>query len=173
MIEIKNLTKHYKVKNRNDVVALNDVTFTLPDKGMVFIVGKSGSGKSTLLNMIGGLDSATSGEIVADGNNVLKMSNTKLTKYRSSYVGFIFQDYHILENFTVRQNIELAMDIANKKDDDKINYIVVLMIRMSTKFPPPISIFGIIINIVNTYISVGIWILPCTPRSNISLISPN
>ena len=141
MIEIKNLTKHYKVKHRNDVVALNDVTFTLPDKGMVFIVGKSGSGKSTLLNMIGGLDSATSGEIVADGNNVLKMSNTKLTKYRSSYVGFIFQDYHILENFTVRQNIELAMDIANKKDEDKINQIlqVVDLTLYADRYPSELS----------------------------------
>ena len=114
MIEIKNLSKVYKVKKRNDVVAVNDITFTLPDKGMVFIVGKSGSGKSTLLNMIGGLDSATSGEIIADCNDIVKMSKAKLTKYRSSYVGFIFQDYHILENFTVRQNVELAMDIANK-----------------------------------------------------------
>ena len=124
MIEIKNITKIYKVKKRNDVIALNDVSFTLPDKGMVFIVGKSGSGKSTLLNIIGGLDSATKGEIIADGNNITSMSKAKLTKYRSSYVGFIFQDYHILESFTVRQNIELAMDIANKKDEEHINKIL-------------------------------------------------
>ena len=141
MIEIKNLKKVYKVKKRNDVTAVNDVTFTLPDKGMVFIVGKSGSGKSTLLNMIGGLDSATSGEIIADGNNILKLSRAKLTKYRSSYVGFIFQDYHILESFTVRQNIELAMDIANKKEEDKINHIlqVVDLSLYADRYPSELS----------------------------------
>ncbi len=141
MIEIKNVTKVYKVKRRNDVVALNDVTFDLPDKGMVFIVGKSGSGKSTLLNIIGGLDSATKGEIIADGNSILKMSKTKLTKYRSSYVGFIFQDYHILENFTVRQNIELAMDIANKNDENKINEIlqVVDLSIYADRYPSELS----------------------------------
>lgn len=141
MIEIKNLTKVYKVKRRNDVVALNDVSFDLPDKGMVFIVGKSGSGKSTLLNIIGGLDSATSGEITADGNSILKMSKAKLTKYRSSYVGFIFQDYHILESFTVRQNIELAMDIANKNDEDKINHIlqVVDLSIYADRYPSELS----------------------------------
>lgn len=141
MIEIKNLRKVYKVKRRNDVVAINDVTFTLPDKGMVFIVGKSGSGKSTLLNMIGGLDSATSGEIIADGNNIIKMSKLKLTKYRSSYVGFIFQDYHILNSFTVRQNIELAMDIANKKEEEKINQIlqVVDLSLYADRYPTELS----------------------------------
>lgn len=141
MIEIKNLRKVYKMKKRNDVVAINDVTFTLPDKGMVFIVGKSGSGKSTLLNMIGGLDSANSGEIIADGNNITKMSKLKLTKYRSSYVGFIFQDYHILNSFTVRQNIELAMDIANKKEEEKINQIlqVVDMTLYADRYPTELS----------------------------------
>ena len=141
MIEIKDLKKTYKIKKRNDVVALNGVSFNLPDKGMVFIVGKSGSGKSTLLNIIGGLDSATNGEIVVDGNNIVKMSKAKLTKYRSSYVGFIFQDYHILECFTVRQNIELAMDIANKKDDDKINQIlqVVDLTLYADRYPSELS----------------------------------
>ena len=141
MIEIKNLKKTYKIKKRNDVVALNGVSFKLPDKGMVFIVGKSGSGKSTLLNIIGGLDSATNGEITVDGNNIVKMSKAKLTKYRSSYVGFIFQDYHILECFTVRQNIELAMDIANKKDDDKINQIlqVVDLTLYADRYPSELS----------------------------------
>jgi len=70
MIEIKNLTKIYSSKKKDNCIAINDISFTLPDKGMVFIIGKSGSGKSTLLNLIGGLDDVTSGEILADGNRL-------------------------------------------------------------------------------------------------------
>lgn len=124
MIEIKNLTKIYKIKNKNECIAVNDVSFVLPDKGMVFIVGKSGSGKSTLLNLIGGLDIANSGTIIADGNEITKMKNYELTKYRSSYVGFIFQDYHVLDAFTVYQNIKLSLDIRNQKDDGRIKQIL-------------------------------------------------
>ena len=70
MIEIKNLTKVFKSKNKSVVVALNDINLTLPDSGLVFIIGKSGSGKSTLLNMLGGLDKATAGQVIADVNNI-------------------------------------------------------------------------------------------------------
>lgn len=141
MIEIKNVTKIYKVKNKSDCIAVNDVTFTLPDKGMVFVIGKSGSGKSTLLNLIGGLDTCTSGEITADGNVITKMKNRELTKYRSSYVGFIFQDYHILENFTVRQNINLSLDISNNVDEEKVNKIlqVVDLTMYADRYPSELS----------------------------------
>ena len=80
MIEIKNLTKIYKSKHKIDCKALNNISFSLPDKGLVFIVGKSGSGKSTLLNMISGLDSFTSGDIIADGNSFNEMSKTDFDK---------------------------------------------------------------------------------------------
>lgn len=127
MIEIKNLTKVYKVKNRNDVTAINDVNLVLPDKGMVFIVGKSGSGKSTLLNMLGGLDKPTSGEIIADGNVITKMKKYELTRFRSSYLGFIFQDYHVLDRLTVKQNIELSLDINNEQNDEKVKKLIQLV----------------------------------------------
>ena len=89
MITVKNLTKVYNSKT-SEVKALNDISFTLPNKGMVFIVGKSGSGKSTLLNMISGLDAFTSGEIIADGNSLTSMSTKQREKYLSSYIGYIF-----------------------------------------------------------------------------------
>ena len=98
MIEIKNLTKVYNSKKKGNCIAVNDLTFTLPDNGMVFIVGKSGSGKSTLLNLIGGLDNITSGDIIADGNELSKFTTLDFDKYRSSYIGFIFQDYHLIED---------------------------------------------------------------------------
>lgn len=111
MIVVKNLTKVYKTRGR-EVRALDNVTFTLPDSGMVFIVGKSGSGKSTLLNMISGLDKYTSGKIVAGGNQVGRMNREEQEKYLSSYIGYVFQDYRLIEDFTVRQNVELAADIS-------------------------------------------------------------
>lgn len=117
MIEIKNLTKIYKSKKKLECKALDDINITLPDKGLVFIVGKSGSGKSTLLNMISGLDTITSGEIIADGNYVSKMNKTDFDKYLSTYIGFIFQDYRLIDDFTIKQNIELSLDISGKQGD--------------------------------------------------------
>lgn len=112
MIVVKNLTKVYKSGGK-EVVALDKVSFALPDRGMVFIVGKSGSGKSTLLNMISGLDGFTSGKILAGKKSVGKMSPEEKEKYLGSYIGYIFQDYRLIEDFTVRQNIELAADISD------------------------------------------------------------
>ena len=95
MIKISNLTKEYISKNNeNSIVALDNISFTLPNKGLVFIVGKSGSGKSTLLNLIGGLDVSTSGSINVDGNEITSFDENKLEDYRNSYLGFVFQDYY-------------------------------------------------------------------------------
>ena len=114
MIVVKNLTKVYKTRGR-DVRALNNVSFTLPDTGMVFIVGKSGSGKSTLLNLISGLDKFSSGQIIAGGNPLDGMTSKMREKYLSSYIGYIFQDYRLIEDFTVQQNVALAADISDSK----------------------------------------------------------
>ena len=112
MIIVKNLTKVYKTK-RKSVRALDNVSFTLPDSGMVFIVGKSGSGKSTLLNMISGLDRFNSGEIIAGGNPISTIKKREREKYLSSYISYIFQDYRLIEDFTVLQNVALARDISD------------------------------------------------------------
>ena len=119
MIIAKNLTKVYKTGGK-EVKALNNVNFVLPETGMVFIVGKSGSGKSTLLNMISGLDKISSGQVIAGGNSVGAMSAKMKEKYLSSYIGYVFQDYRLIEDFTVRQNVALAADIsATGEDADK------------------------------------------------------
>ena len=104
MVKIRNLTKIYKSKKSHDCVALDKVNITLPDTGMVFIIGKSGSGKSTLLNLIGGLDTITSGSIEIDGNELSKMNSKDFNNYRSSYLTFVFQDYRLFENLSVYQN---------------------------------------------------------------------
>ena len=116
MIVINNLTKIYKTKRKDQSIALNNVSLTLPDKGFIFVIGKSGSGKSTLLNMLGGLDDMTAGEIIADGNNLSQFSSEDFVKYRSSYLGFVFQYYNLLEEMTVEQNIELSLETSGVID---------------------------------------------------------
>ena len=119
MIRIENLVKVYKAKGKRKSQALKGISLTLPDAGMVFVTGKSGSGKSTLLNLIGGLDDITSGDIIVGGNKLSEFSSKDFSNYRSTYIGFIFQDYHILDEFTVKENIELSADIRNVDCDIK------------------------------------------------------
>ena len=141
MIELRNVTKTYALNKKTECTAISDVSLVLPDKGFVFIIGKSGSGKSTLLNLIGGLDTPTNGTIISDGNEITKYNQRMLTKYRSSYIGFIFQDYHVLDSFTVRQNINLALDIASIKDDEKVDEIlkVVDLTEYVDRYPTELS----------------------------------
>ncbi len=125
MIEAKNLMKVYKPKKGVPVHALNDVSVKLPDKGMVFILGKSGSGKSTLLNVLGGLDSIDSGEIVIKGVSAKDFKQAHYDSYRNTYVGFIFQEYNILEEFTVGANVALAIELQGRKPtSEEINTIL-------------------------------------------------
>ena len=115
MIEFKNISKTYKINAKNKVIALNNVSFQLPNRGMVFILGTSGSGKSTLLNLLGMLDKPNSGEIIVDGKLVHKFKQKEIDYYRNTYVGFVFQEYNLLENFNVNKNIEIALDLQKKK----------------------------------------------------------
>ena len=96
MIQIKNLTKIYSAQSKNKVVALDNVNLTLSGTGLVFVVGKSGSGKSTLLNMFSGLDKPTSGQIFIGDKDISKFSDEEMDNYRSSSLGFIFQDFHLM-----------------------------------------------------------------------------
>ena len=101
MIEVVNLKKYYKNKGGNQVKALDGISLKFPDKGMVFLLGKSGSGKSTLLNVCGGLDSPTDGEIIVKGRSSKKFTRNDFDSYRNTYVGFVFQEYNILNEFSV------------------------------------------------------------------------
>lgn len=120
MLEAIHLTKIYKTKGGADVRALDDVSITFPEKGMVFLLGKSGSGKSTLLNVCGGLDAPTSGAILVKGKSSEKFSQSDFDSYRNTYVGFIFQEYNILNEFTVEDNIALALELQGKPKDKKV-----------------------------------------------------
>ena len=119
MLEVRNLSKIYKTKNGTDVKALDNVSIQFPEKGMVFLLGKSGSGKSTLLNVCGGLDAPTTGEIIVKGKSSEKFSQGDFDSYRNTFVGFIFQEYNILNEFSVEDNIALALELQGKPKDKK------------------------------------------------------
>lgn len=106
-------------KGGADVRALDDVSLRFPEKGMVFLLGRSGSGKSTLLNVCGGLDSPTSGEIVVKGRSSKDFTQSDFDSYRNTFVGFVFQEYNILDEFSVEDNIALALELQGKPKDKK------------------------------------------------------
>lgn len=125
MLEIKNVHKTYKPKKGVPVKALDGVSLSFADTGLVFILGKSGSGKSTLLNVIGGLDVADSGEFSIKGKSSKDFSQADFDSYRNTFIGFIFQEYNILNEFTVGQNIALAMKLQGRKvENDALNAIL-------------------------------------------------
>jgi ABC-type lipoprotein export system ATPase subunit/ABC-type antimicrobial peptide transport system permease subunit len=119
MIELRHVCKTYHVKGAKDVQALNDVSVTFPEKGLVFLLGKSGAGKSTTLNVIGGLDAVDSGEIIIGGRSSKDWSSADFDSYRNTYLGFVFQEYNLLAEFTLGENIALALQLQNKPADPK------------------------------------------------------
>lgn len=125
MLETINLCKTYKPRKGVPCKALDNVSLKLPSSGMIFLLGKSGSGKSTLLNVLGGLDKFDSGEIIVKGKSTKAFKQSHFDSYRNTYIGFIFQEYNILEEFTVGANIALAMELQGKKaTNEEINKIL-------------------------------------------------
>ncbi len=125
MLETKELVKIYKPKKGVPVTALDKVSLKFGETGMVFLLGKSGSGKSTLLNLLGGLDKYDGGEIIIKGVSSKAFKQKHFDSYRNTYVGFIFQEYNVLDDFTVGANIALAIELQNRKaTDNEINEIL-------------------------------------------------
>lgn len=116
MLEIRNVTKRYASKGA-EVIALNSVSVTFPEKGMVFLVGKSGSGKSTLLNISGGLDMPDDGEIILKGKSSKDFSPSDFDSYRNTFIGFVFQEFNVLNEYTIEENISLALELQGKPSD--------------------------------------------------------
>lgn len=141
MIIVKNLTKVYKSKKAKICVALNNVSFSLPSKGLVFVVGKSGSGKSTMLNLLGGLDSLTSGEINVFGNQLNEYSESELYSFRSNIVGFVFQDFHLLDDLTVADNVRLSLKLMAEDDNERVEKALesVELLEYKDRYPRELS----------------------------------
>ena len=139
MIQIKNLTKIYDSKKADKTVALSDLSFSLPSKGMVFIIGKSGSGKSTLLNILACLDAATKGSIKFNNLELTKLKGKKLNDFRAHEIGFIFQHYYLLNDLTVKENILLSNDITKTKQDIDDLIVDLELAGLENKYPYELS----------------------------------
>ncbi len=142
MLSVKNLVKIYQQKKADPVRALDGVTIDFADTGLVFLLGKSGSGKSTLLNAIGGLDTFDEGEIIIKGKSSKEFTQSDFDSYRNTFIGFIFQEYNILENFTVEKNLALAIELQGKKPDkEEINKLLeqVDMLQYAKRKPNQLS----------------------------------
>ena len=118
LLEVKNICKTYG-SGETTVKALKDVSFSVPKGEYVAIVGESGSGKSTLLNMIGALDTPTSGKVLIDGKDIFSMNDKKLTVFRRRNIGFIFQAFNLVPELTVEQNIIFPVLLDYQKPDKK------------------------------------------------------
>ncbi|MFA6830233.1 MAG: ABC transporter ATP-binding protein, partial [Bacilli bacterium] len=106
--------KATKIYESSDVktIALNQASFSIPDGSFTVILGPSGAGKTTLLNLLGGMDSLTSGHLSIAGKDLFGLSNRELTKYRRTEVGFVFQFYNLMPNLTAKENVELAVEVT-------------------------------------------------------------
>lgn len=116
IVETKDLKKYYQL-GENTVKALDGVDFCVKEQEFVSIIGKSGSGKSTLLHMIGGLDTPSSGEVRIDGRDISGMTREELTIFRRRQVGFIFQNYNLVPDLNVYENIVLPVELDGKRVD--------------------------------------------------------
>lgn len=138
IIEFKNVNKEYK-SGDHILKAMDDVNFTIDEGEFVVILGPSGAGKSTLLNLLGGLDSVTSGQIIVNGNHVESFNDNQLTEYRASNVGFIFQFYNLIPNLTAIENIELMKDIVDVNIDGLSVLDSVGLKNHANQFPAQLS----------------------------------
>ena len=110
MLELINVKKIYTTK-AGDTAALNGLSVTFPEKGLVFVTGNSGSGKTTLLNVVGGLDGIDDGDIVIQGKKFSEFTPEEYNSYRNTFIGFIFQEYNLLSEYTVEKNIRIATEL--------------------------------------------------------------
>lgn len=113
IVELKNVSRYYKAGQQKNY-ALKNVSFGIEEGEFVVILGASGAGKSTMLNLLGGIDRADEGEILVAGEDIAKLSEKELSKYRAKRVGFVFQFYNLIPTLTVKENVELMREL--KKD---------------------------------------------------------
>ena len=122
VLKVNNLKKYYG-NNTNITKALNNISFTVNDNEFLAIMGSSGSGKTTLLNTISTIDSVTSGNIIINGIDITNLSEEELSNFRKENLGFVFQDFNLLDTLTIKENIALSL-IINKEDKNKIDNLV-------------------------------------------------
>ena len=137
-IQLNEVSKKYR-SGQSEIIANDKISFSLDEGKLLIIVGASGAGKTTLLNIIGGMEKASSGDILIDGKNLSKLNENELTKYRRDDVGFVFQHYNLIPNLTALENVELASEIS--KDSLKADEVLdqVGLSKREGNFPSQLS----------------------------------
>lgn len=146
VLECKKVTKIYDAfKSAQSVKALNNVTFEVKEGDFLGVMGPSGSGKTTLLNILAGIDNATSGEVYIDGQNILNMKKDKMALFRRNNIGFIFQEFNLLDSLTVKENIAFPLTLDKVKPkiiDEKVEELLKYFGLKETENSYPYNISG-------------------------------
>ena len=137
-IEFKNVNKIYKM-GEVEIKALNKASFNVEKGELVVILGPSGAGKTTCLNILGGMDSATSGKVLVDNKDITNYSNKELIMYRRNDIGFVFQFYNLVQNLTALENVELAVQLCKDHLDPKTILNKVGLKDRMNNFPSQLS----------------------------------
>lgn len=138
IVTFENVSRIY-ISGNHELKALDDINLSLEEGKFIVILGPSGAGKSTLLNLLGGLDSPTSGKIIVDGKNISTLSDNELAEYRAKKVGFVFQFYNLIPTLTVYENIALVKEIAPNALDSKQMLEEVGLLDHANNFPAELS----------------------------------
>lgn len=145
LLEVKNLKKIYTTRfGGNPVQALSNVSFSVEQGEYVAIMGESGSGKTTLLNILASLDKPTSGEILLNGKNIVSISEQEISAFRRDNLGFVFQDFNLLDTFSIQDNIFLPLVLAGKSYDEMNSKLKLIVKRLEiedilNKYPYEVS----------------------------------
>lgn len=137
-IEFKNVNKIYKM-GEVQIKALDNTSFNIEKGELVCILGPSGAGKTTCLNILGGMDSLTSGEVLVDGKFINKLNDRELIKYRRNDIGFVFQFYNLIQNMSVLENVELATQLCKNSLDPSLILDKVGLNMRKNNFPAQLS----------------------------------
>lgn len=137
-IELKDVVKTYKM-GEIEIKAADNISFPIEKGEFVIVVGPSGAGKTTVLNILGGMDKATSGEILVDGTDIGKFTEKELTKYRRDDVGFVFQFYNLVQNLTALENVELASQMKTDASEAEEVLAEVGLSNRLDNFPSQLS----------------------------------
>ena len=130
MLEVQNIKKIYRSRfGKNDLEALKSINFTVEAGEYIAIMGESGSGKTTLLNILALLDRPTSGKIILRGKDLQEIKDSEMARFRRENLGFVFQDFNLLDNFTVKENILLPLVLS----DEKISVMEEKLLKIAKK----------------------------------------
>ena len=130
MLEVQNIKKIYRSRfGKNDLEALKSINFTVEEKEYIAIMGESGSGKTTLLNILALLDRPTSGKVILMGKDLQEIKDSEMAKFRRENLGFVFQDFNLLDNLSVKENILLPLVLS----DEKISVMEEKLLKIAKK----------------------------------------